>query len=133
MQIISTMGSLLKRFGDAALPDVEAIAQKTFINMLMQPERSDEDRWYAMLLISDMVEHAPASSKYIPQLLPKFLEFATSNKPELSLVCCYSLGVVAEKHPQARPCPLHTAVQPLRSICEHTRVSSNCRVHGSMA
>lgn len=118
MQILSAVGSLLKRFGDKALPPVEELAQKYFIDMLMKPGRSAEDRWLALLLISDMVEHAPASGKYLSSLLPKFMEFCASDNKDLVNVCCYSLGVVAEKHPQVCVVCRHANVCALTALCQ---------------
>jgi hypothetical protein len=118
LQILSAIGSLLKRFGDKALQPVEDLVQQHFIKMLMEPEQSSEDRWLALLLIADMIEHAPSSGKHLLRLMPKFLEYSTSDSKELVQVCCYCLGIVAEKHPQVRnPSVLRSVSSACVLIC----------------
>lgn len=101
-QVISAAGSLLKRFQDAALPYAEQLLQQHFSAKLMDARSSHEDRWAALMLVSDMVEHCPSSGKYLPSLMPKFIECARVDSKDVVNVACYCLGVVAEKHPAVR-------------------------------
>jgi hypothetical protein len=102
MQVISAAGALLKRFGDAGLPYVEQIVKHHLSALLFEPGRSAEDRWTTLMLVSDMIEHAPSSGSYLPTLMPKFLECALVEHKDLCNVAVYCLGVVAQKHPAVR-------------------------------
>jgi importin-5 len=102
MQITSTIGAFLKKFGDAVLPQVEALMQQHFNPLLTEPGRSSDDRWVALMIISDCIEFAPASAKYLPSVVPQLLHFATSSSHELVNVCVYTMGVIAEKYPAVR-------------------------------
>lgn len=104
--------------------------QQHFLPFLMDGERSHEDRWLALLLISDLIEHAPSSGRHVAPLFPKFLEYATSDNKELVQVCCYCLGIVAEKHGQVRS-PLVSASCPFRCAVLVTEpcYRSACAVH----
>jgi hypothetical protein len=87
------------RMGDTALPSVEKLMQVYLNPLLVDPARRPEERWVPLLVVSDCIEHAPASVKHLPSILPQLVTNAQSDRPELVQVCVYTLGVVAEKHP----------------------------------
>lgn len=103
-QVVASIGGFLKCLGDAALPRVEALVQKFFNPLLAQASRGHEDRWVALLVISDCLEYAPSSSKHLPALLPELVKHAQSDSHDVANVCIYTLGVIAEKYP-AVCCP----------------------------
>jgi hypothetical protein len=132
MQVISVAGALLKRFGDTALPYAEALVQQHLSVLLFEPGRSPEDRWTALMLVSDMIEHAPSSGKHLPSLMPKFLECALVDNKDLCNVSCYCLGVVAQKHPAVRPSlesapSLAHTIKLFTYFLDTTRTCATCR------
>lgn len=98
-QVVAAIGGFLKCLGDAALPRVEALVQKFFNPLLAQAARGHEDRWVALLVISDCLEYAPGSQKHLPALLPELVKHAQSDSHDVANVCIYTLGVIAEKYP----------------------------------
>eukprot|EP00892_Ulva_mutabilis_P010752 jgi/Ulvmu1/8049/UM004_0286.1 len=98
-QVVAAMGGFLKCLGDAALPRVEALVAKFFNPLLAAASRGHEDRWVALLAISDCLEYAPASAKHLPALLPELVKHAQSDSHDVANVCIYTLGVIAEKYP----------------------------------
>lgn len=120
MQVASAIGSFLKRMGDAALPSVEKLMQEYLNPLLLDPARRPEERWVPLLVVSDCIEHAPASAKHLPALLPQLATNAQSERPELVQVCVYTLGVVAEKHPSVRlqpDCSARQRVMHATRVC----------------
>lgn len=110
-QVVAAIGGFLKCLGDTALPRVEALVQQYFNPLLAQPSRGHEDRWVALLVISDCLEYAPASVKHLPALLPELVKHAQSESHDVANVCIYTLGVIAEKFP-AVCCPAAVPLLP---------------------
>lgn len=102
LQLISTVGSLLRKFGDEVMPLVETMIKTHFNAMLTEAGRGPEERWAALMLLTDVIEFAPSSVRYLPSLLPKLLEFSASEHVESCNTAIYTLGVIAEVHPAVR-------------------------------
>ena len=124
-QVVAAIGGFLKCLGDVALPRVEALVQKYFNPLLAQAARGHEDRWVALLVISDCLEYAPGSQKHLPALLPELVKHAQSDSHDVANVCIYTLGVIAEKYPAVRPPPARAAEQVDQTHAVHCDVLLN--------
>lgn len=91
--------SILKYYGDAALPFVEALLP--VFASFMDPARYVEERRVALILMDDIIQYSPAgAAKYVNDVLPQILRGAADPDAGIRQSCVYGLGRIAE-HRQA--------------------------------
>ena len=99
-QLVGVVGAFLRKFGDDVLPLAEPMLSTYFSGMLTEPNRPPDEQCVALMLITDVIEYAPSSVKYLPQILPRLLDFAASSDTRCCNAAVYGLGVIAEVHPE---------------------------------
>lgn len=94
-QLSSCLGSVLRVYGDGALPLVERLLAP--IGALLDKGRTAEERRIAVCVMDDIVEHSAAGAdKYMATILPVLLEAARDSDPTLRQCAAYGLGVASQ-------------------------------------
>ena len=87
--------SILKYYGDSALPLVETLLPA--FASFMGPARYVEERRVALILMDDIIQYSPAgAAKYVNDVLPQILRGAADPDPGIRQSCVYGLGRTAE-------------------------------------
>lgn len=96
--IVEGVGSLLKVYHSAMLPLFDSVLLPIF-QPFLQPTAIDSDRVAALCVFDDLIEHTGAdggNARYVPVLLPVFLQYAADNSVEVRQAAVYGLGIMAE-------------------------------------
>ena len=94
--VADCLGSLLKKFRSAVLPQVEQLM--LYVTGML--EGSPKERRIAICIIDDIIEHASeggATVKYLQPFVPILLKNLTGADEDLRQCAGYGLGVCAEK------------------------------------
>jgi len=94
--VADCLGSLLKKFRSAVLPQVEQLM--LYVTGML--EGSPNERRIAICIIDDIIEHASeggATVKYLQPFVPILLKNLTGADEALRMAAGYGLGVCAEK------------------------------------
>lgn len=120
--IVECLGSLFKVYRSALLPLFEQLLLP-FFKAMLQPSAIVTDRVAALCVFDDVIEHCSADSvadKYVGDLLPAFLMYATDSATEVRQAAVYGLGVLAEhsRAPTFADQQLGQAAQALLGVIE---------------
>lgn len=89
------LSTILRLYGDAALPFVEALLPAFY--ELMKESRYTEERRVALIVLDDIIQYSPAgAAKYVQQVLPYLLTGAADADAGIRQCCVYGLGRAAE-------------------------------------
>jgi hypothetical protein len=123
------VGQLFKAYKSAFLPVFDAVLLPLFQAML-QPSAITSDRVAALCIFDDVIEHCSAdgaSARYIPALMPAFMQYAQDAETEVRQAAVYGIGMLAEHcvgseaFAQAQ---MQQAAQVLVTVCNHAEAQS---------
>lgn len=87
--------TILKYYGDAVLPFVEALLPA--FGQFLGSSRYVEERRVALILMDDIIQFSPSgAAKYVGQVLPQILHGAADPDAGIRQSCVYGLGRTAE-------------------------------------
>ena len=96
--VVECIGTLFRVYSSVLLPLFDELLLASFQEML-QPVAISNDRVAALCVFDDIIEHCSSdggSARYVPAVLPAFLEYASDESAEVRQAAAYGLGVLAQ-------------------------------------